>query len=196
MGGMTKRAPALAAEDRRAAIIAAALPLLLERGSSVTTRQIAEAACVAEGTIFGVFADKDALVRAVVEAALDPEAAERAMAEIDRSLPFKEQLVAAVRIMQDRLTSIWRLVSSVGDNRVAPRPPADFPALTGIFEAHRDCLRTTPGVAARELRALTLAVTHPVLFADGPLNPNEIVTLLLDGIRSHESCQFPKDMNE
>ena len=193
---MTKRAPALAAEDRRAAIIAAALPLLLERGSSVTTRQIAEAACIAEGTIFGVFRDKDALVQAVVEAALDPDAAERAVAEIDRSLPFEEQLVTAVQIMQDRLTSIWRLVSSVGETHVAARPPADLRALTGIFEAHRERLRTTPVVAARELRALTLAVSHPMLFVDGPLNPSEIVTLLLDGIRSHESCQFRKDKNE
>jgi hypothetical protein len=50
--------------------------------------------------------------------------------------------------------------------------------------------------AARDLRALTLAVTHPVLFADGPMSPNEIVTLLLDGIRSHESCQSRKGTNE
>lgn len=193
---MTRRAPALAAEDRRAAIIAAALPLLLERGSSVTTRQIAEAACVAEGTLFGVFADKDALVRAVVEAALDAEPAERAMAEVDRSLPFEEQLAIAVRIMQERLTSIWRLVSSVGDAHIAPGPLAEFRALTGIFEAHREWLRTTPVAASRELRALTLAVTHPVLFADGPMNPTEIVTLLLDGVRSHESCQVRKGTNE
>lgn len=194
--GMTKRAPALAPEERRAAIIAAALPLLLERGSNVTTRQIAEAACVAEGTIFGVFPDKDAVVRAVVEAALDPEPAEWAVAAIDRSLPFEEQLVAAVRIMQDRLANIWRLVASVGDAHVSPRPPADFAALADIFEPECWRLRTTPVIAARQLRALTLAVSHPVLFVDGPMSPEEIVTLLLDGIRSHEPCNLRKDNHE
>jgi AcrR family transcriptional regulator len=193
---MAKRAPALAAEDRRSAIIAATLPLLIERGSSVTTRQIAEAACIAEGTIFGVFHDKDAVIRAAVEAALDAEPTERALAAISSTLPFEEQLVAAVRIMQDRLASIWRLVSSVGDTHVAPRPPSDFQALIAIFEAHRGRLRTTPVIAARQLRALTLAVSHPVLLVDGPMNPNEIVTLLLDGIRSHEPCHFRKDNHE
>ena len=44
-------------------IVAATLPLLLEHGELVTTRQIAEAAGIAEGTIFRVFADKDELHR-------------------------------------------------------------------------------------------------------------------------------------
>ena len=48
-------------------IIEAMLPLLLEHGEMVTTRQIAEAAGIAEGTIFRVFADKDELIAAVVE---------------------------------------------------------------------------------------------------------------------------------
>ena len=185
---MTSRAPALSPEDRRAAIVAATLPLVLERGSNVTTRQIAEAACIAEGTIFGVFPDKDAVVRAVVEAALDPEAAERALAAIARSLPFEEQLVAAVQIMQDRLANIWRLVSSVGDTGIAPRPPGDFAELVAIFEAQCWRLRVTPVVAARQLRALTLAVSHPVLFVDAPMTAREIVALLLDGIRSREAA--------
>lgn len=187
---MPKRAPALAPDDRRAAIIAAALPLLLERGAGVTTRQIAEAAGVAEGTIFGVFADKDALISAVVEAALDREPAERALAAIDRSLPFEAQLVAAVRVMQERLMDIWRLVASVGDRHITPRPHADFTGLIEIFEAERGRLRTTPTLAARELRALTLAVTHPVMFPDAPMSPPEIVALLLHGIGDHSPCQF------
>lgn len=193
--GMTSRAHALPAEGRRAAIIAATLPLLLERGSSVTTRQIARAACIAEGTIFGVFSDKDAVVRAVVEAALDPEPAERALAAIPRSLPFEEQLVAAVQIMQDRLANIWRLVSSVGDTGVTPRPPAEFAALAAIFEAESWRLRVAPVVAARQLRALTLAVSHPVLFVDAPMTPSEIVGLLLDGIRRHEAAQPRKEQD-
>ena len=39
---MTRRAPALAPEDRRAALVEVTLPLVLEHGRAVTTAQIAD----------------------------------------------------------------------------------------------------------------------------------------------------------
>ena len=65
------RATALPPSERRAEIIAATLPLVLAHGAAVTTRQIAEAAGIAEGTIFRVFPDKESLIEAVVESAFD-----------------------------------------------------------------------------------------------------------------------------
>ena len=54
----------MAPEDRRKAILEALIPLLVEQGGDVTTKEIAEAAGIAEGTIFRVFPDKaDAAVR-------------------------------------------------------------------------------------------------------------------------------------
>jgi hypothetical protein len=45
-------------------------------------------------------------------------------------------------------------------------------------------LRRTPTEAAQLLRGLTLAGTHPALIADGRrMSPEEIVSLLLDGMR-------------
>ncbi|HEX9549144.1 MAG TPA: helix-turn-helix domain-containing protein, partial [Acidimicrobiales bacterium] len=63
----TRRAAALPPDERRSMIVAATLPLLLAHGERVTSRQIAEAAGIAEGTIFRAFADKDELIATVLE---------------------------------------------------------------------------------------------------------------------------------
>jgi AcrR family transcriptional regulator len=183
---VTSRAAALPPDERRAAIVSAALPLLLDRGASVSTREIAEAAGIAEGTIFGVFPCKDAVIQAAFLAAIDPLPTNRSLAEIDRTASFEEQLVAAVSIIEARYSKIWRLISSVGDAGAPRTPPTDFPALVEILERQRDRLRTDPSTAARQLRALTLAVSNPVFFPGTPMKPEEIVTMFLDGvIRPH-----------
>src|SRR5580700_7599891 len=108
------RAAALPPDERRAVIAAAALSLLLEHGTNITTRQIAEKANIAEGTTFRVFPDKDAIIRAAVDLAFDPAPVRRAVGEIDRTLPFEEQLIHAVEIIQRRMLDVGRLVSAVG----------------------------------------------------------------------------------
>jgi len=173
--------------------VAATLPLLIERGPGVTTKQIAEAAGIAEGTIFRVFPDKEAVIEAALTLAFDSERTELAIAGIDRSLPFEEQLAEAVLVMQRRHADIWRLVSSLGGpaalGRRGPTPPADLLALADLFEPERHRLRHDPATAAKELRALTLAVSHPALHADEPMSPSEVVSLLLDGIRTPASVR-------
>jgi AcrR family transcriptional regulator len=68
---VSPRAAPLSADERRDAIIDVVVPLLLEHGRDVSTRQIAEAAGIAEGTIFRVFPDKAALWTATAERTLD-----------------------------------------------------------------------------------------------------------------------------
>ena len=179
----TKRAAALPPDERRSMIVAATLPLLLEHGDRVTSKQIAEAAGIAEGTIFRAFVDKDEVIAAVIESALDPEPLEAALAGISSALAFEDGLAAAVEIIQQRVIDIWRLVSSVGTrfHEITRRPMTDSDALVRMFEAHRTEITVEPIVAARLLRALTLSTTHPML-AGEPKSAHELVHLFLHGV--------------
>ncbi|MGE5181654.1 MAG: TetR/AcrR family transcriptional regulator [Acidobacteriota bacterium] len=187
------RAAPLSPEARRASIIAATLPLLRIHGRSVTTSQIAMAAGVAEGTLFRVFPDKDALIEAAVTSAFDPAPAETELARIDPALPLRDKLIEAIEIMQHRVSQIWQLISMLQLPAPPPerRPPpqADDTRLRAqlvtLFEAHRDELRCSPEQGARLFRALAFAGSHPRLI-DQPLTPHEVVSLLLDGIRARD----------
>lgn len=178
-----RRASALPADERRSMIVRAALPLLLHNGEMVTTRQIADAAGIAEGTIFRVFPDKDAVISAVLDAALDVAPLEEAIGHIDLRLPLADALEAAIIVMQQRVVDIWRLFSSLGPraHHHRPAPPPDLDALVALFEAHRSDLAVTPVAAARLLRAITLAGTHPML-AGTPMLPAEIIGVFLHGV--------------
>ena len=179
----SRRAAALPPDERRSMIVAATLPLVLEHGDRVTSRQIAEAAGIAEGTIFRVFADKDEIIVAVIEAALDAESLEVALSEIPDTLRFEDQLAAAVVIMQQRVINVWQVMSSVGTrfHEMTRRPMADSDALVRMFDANCEHIRVEPIVAARLLRALTLSTTHPML-AGEPKSPAELVQLFLHGV--------------
>ncbi len=164
-------------------IVSATLPLLLEYGERVTSRQIAEAAGIAEGTIFRAFTDKDELIAAVLEVALDQQPLEDALSAIDPSQSLDGALDAAIAVLQQRVIDIWRLVSSVGTrfHERSRRPLTDSHALVRLLELHRDELSVPPLPAGRLLRALTLSTTHPML-VDEPMSPHELRQLFLHGV--------------
>jgi AcrR family transcriptional regulator len=163
-------------------IMDAAIPLILARGELVTTQEIARAAGIAEGTIFRVFESKDALVEAVIERAMDPEPLEAAFNSVDRDHPLEAAVTDAVRILQKRVLEAWRLLSSVGP-RYHPhhRHPFESAALSALFDAHRSELEVKPHEAARQLRALTFAMTHPMM-TERPVSPGRIAHLFLRGV--------------
>jgi AcrR family transcriptional regulator len=183
------RAAPLSPPERRAAIIAATIPLLREGGVGITTRRIAEAAMVAEGTIFNVFPDKETLIAAAVEAALAPAPTVDHIRAIDPDMPLEARLGHAVAALQLHLSEIWRLLAAVAPGGQPRRLPernqafVDFgPALAALLEPMAAQLRTPPVEAARTLLAVTLGCSHPAV-VEQPLPHNEIVALFLDGMR-------------
>ena len=186
------RASALPVEERRAAIVRAALPLFLEHGAAVTSREIAEAAGIAEGTIFRVFDDKEALIEAIVDAAYDTAPVERALDAIDPTLPIDQRLIRAVDILIRRSEAIFRVTSALATRRPSPGPgtgpetlprrPPQLHALVRLLEPDTTRLATTPERAARLLRGLSWAASSRTFSEGAILTRAEIVDTFLHGI--------------
>jgi AcrR family transcriptional regulator len=179
-------------------LIAATEPLLEEFGRDVSTRQIAEAANVAEGTIFRVFATKDALIEAVMEDVFDVQSTCDELRRIELALDLTARMVAAVRVLQGRLRRVFALFHSM---RLGPRP--DKPDLRArqksdnsrlnaeiirLLQPDHDRLRVPPEEAADALRAITFALTHPIFGNGRNPRPEQIVDLVLHGIATEATC--------
>lgn len=196
MCAKSRRAEPLAPEDRRRAIVEAVIPLLVDRGQAVTTRQMAEAAGIAEGTIFRVFPDKGALIQEAVRVSIDPEPIKRQLAEIYPDASLDVQLAEAARILVERfqtfvaLLSVLRALTPSGGSHPSPGPPpfvavanaAINESLTEIFERHRERLRIEPARAAAAFRGLILASGHPTMTLTERLSIDEVVSVLLSGV--------------
>lgn len=199
MAGMpvrTERARRLPPDERREALITAALPLVLWHGPGVTTRQIAEAADVAEGTIFRVFEHKEELIRAVTERAFDPAPTLAELAAVDRRLDLRTRLEAVVEILQRRLTGVFTLIDALGLH--GPPPGHDHrrsmndefrAAIVDVIGEDRRRLRVPPVQLATVLRMFVFSATHPRISDGHPLTARQIVDFLLDGMLDHTAAE-------
>lgn len=191
-----RRATPLTPGERRESIINAVLPLLIQHGATVTTRQMAEAAGVAEGTIFKVFPDKGALIREAIRVSMDPSPVVRSLSEIAPTASLEASLIEAGLVLLERheqviaLFSILRTMPSSGSedrssevHQIVHASNASITsALTELLEVHRDQLRLEPARAAAVFRALVFASAHPVIGGEERLSVREIVDVLTTGM--------------
>jgi AcrR family transcriptional regulator len=183
-------------EERRSALTDATLRLLRTHGRAVTTRQIAEAAQVAEGTIFRVFDSKDELVDAALARAFEPGDVVARIEDIDPTQPLRSRLVNLVAILQQRFRATFDLMQKV--ELVGPphhlHDSAEHEAwrvrlealLVGVVGDDADQLAVPVDHFVHVLRLLTFAGSHQKV-ADGRLlTPDQIVDTVLLGLRKRD----------
>jgi AcrR family transcriptional regulator len=191
-----ERARPLSPEERLDKLIDATLNLLREHGRSVTTRQIAEAAGVAEGTIFRVVESKDELVELAITRAFEPGALVDRIAEIDPDQTLRDRLVTLAAILQQRFRATFELMKKVGmvrpSDHVHDSPEAVAirdrvqALLEGVVGEDADRLTVPAGDFVHRLRLLTFAGSHPHISDGRMLTPEEIVDTLLHGLLYHD----------
>ncbi|HET9873306.1 MAG TPA: TetR/AcrR family transcriptional regulator [Propionibacteriaceae bacterium] len=201
------RAQPMPADERRAALVAATEPLLELHGRNVSTRQIAEAAGIAEGTIFRVFPTKEALIDAVIADAFDVQITCDAIARVEAGLDLESRLVAVADIIQLRLRRVFALFHSLTLTQ-SPEPREAFhtkvrqdnaalnTAIAAVIDPDRDQLTVDPDAAASLLRTLTFSATHPILSDQRHSSPEQIVGVLLHGIIKPSVCCATSDRSD
>lgn len=171
------------------------LRLIHEHRTVPSTRQIAEAAGVAEGTIFRAFATKEELIDAAATQAFEPGPFVERLGQIDPQLPLRARVLELVTCLQERFQGVFGVMEAL---RMASPPSERHPnARPGrhqlvseqcldIIRGDAESLRITPERFMALIRLLTFSGSHPQISHGDPLTPEEITNALLDGVLTEE----------
>jgi AcrR family transcriptional regulator len=179
-----RRAQPLSVDDRRAMIIDAVLPLLATHGRDLTTKQIAEAAGIAEGTIFRAFGDKETLVNAAIDKYLDPEPLRESLRAIDPALPLEHKVRAILFLLRERFHSVMRILAVIGHDRPpVPQERHEFQAIVAaVLAPEADDLNWPPERIAYLLRLVSFASAFPHLNEGVEISIDDLSRMVLTGI--------------
>jgi AcrR family transcriptional regulator len=182
---IARRAPALPLADRREMIIDAVVPLLVEHGRDVTSRQIAEAAGIAEGTVFRAFGDKESLLRAAAERFFDGQTVWNGLRGIDPDDPVEVKLAEILRLMRDRFSGAMKVMSILDGERPTPSgDPAELERIVAsIFAPDAERLAWPPSRILHLARLVSFASSIPdIASVDTPFTVEELAALMTHGV--------------
>lgn len=184
---VTRAAP-LPPKQRRAAIIEATLPLIQQHGTAVTSRQVAEASGIAEGTVFRAFDSLQDLIEATIRSAFSAEKLAARLDATDLGPDLESKTRATLALFDERFATVRSLMMVAhqhpGENKFCVREELDARNeelaawLTERFAQHAALLRVSPGEYVRFLRLLAMGM---VLHIHTGLSTDQIVSMALDG---------------
>lgn len=116
----------MSADARRAQIVEAAIPVVVEHGLAATTKQMAAAAGVSEGTIFKHFGDKDALLDAMMRYLFTEGSVESTLLDFDPDgLDLEAFLLELSTRAIEKFRRIFRLAAVLGPRMRDHQPSSD-----------------------------------------------------------------------
>ncbi|HWH26580.1 MAG TPA: TetR/AcrR family transcriptional regulator [Pseudolysinimonas sp.] len=178
------RAQRMTPDDRREALVTAVMPLIQQFGRDISTRQIAEAAEVAEGTIFRVFPDKDSLIDAVVDKMLDQEHLNRALRGIDPTLPLEQKLHSILFHLRSRFTEVFHLMAALGMHGPPKRPRREEwrEIIADLLRPDEDRLSVSADQVAVYLRMIAFSASIPAVNEPYVFTTDELAALVISGV--------------
>lgn len=174
-------------------ILAVVIPLIIQKGREVTSREIAEACGIAEGTIFRAFGDKETLLNAAIEKYLDPESLNANLRAIGADLPLDTKLHAIFGLLVDRFSGVIRLHAALKHPRLPDRRDSTgfVEAIEELLAPNRDELRVSAATVAQYARVIAFAQSLPVFGESIPLTSEEMVELVMHGVAEHAASTTP-----
>jgi AcrR family transcriptional regulator len=169
----------------------------MEHGLQISTRQIAQAAGVAEGTIFRVFPTKQDLITEVILEAVAPDPAIAEIAALPAGLPLQAHVQNLMDVLVRRMTVNNRFIPLIhspamrtGAGRCAGAALRDGRYLVAAAVAESltpyvDDLRVPPHRAAAILDANVFTTVTLAVGNDAP-STGDMASLLLYGIADKE----------
>ncbi|GAB3608686.1 hypothetical protein GCM10027414_08110 [Humibacter ginsengiterrae] len=191
MPKIPNRASPLPPEERKASIIDAVIPAMIEHGAALTSRQIAEAAGVAEGTIFRVFGDKETLLREAADVYLDSAPVRASIAEIDPGLPLEAKVGRILHVLRRRFHGVISIMSAIGYTGSEPphlrnRKPEQkweyASTVARLIEPELDRLNVPAEHVAPFIRIVAFAMSVPEFTVEPSFDDDTLTRLIVYGI--------------
>lgn len=172
----------------------------MAHGPAVTTKEVAEAAGIAEGTLFRVFPTKSDLMCAVIENVVDPADVVTALAALEPAT-LTEATRSILEVLRDNVRSTSAFFQALhASGAEGPRDPARknhkgppdqqehsarlrtvTDAIAAVLAPHEDSLRVPTEQAASLIHTLALATLHPFLAGMHLDDLDEVNSLMLHG---------------